>query len=33
MRANGLIDETLDTARQLGMHGLLSRIKSELSDC
>ncbi len=33
IRANGLIDETLDTARQLGMHGLLSRIKSELSDC
>lgn len=33
IRANGLIDEALDMARQLGMHGLLSRIKSELSDC
>lgn len=33
IRANGMIDEALKMAQQLGMLGLLARIKSELSDC
>ena len=33
LRASGLIDDALNMARKLGMHGLLSRIKSELGDC
>ncbi len=32
-RANELIDEALVSGQQLGMHGLLDRIKSGASEC